>query len=54
MRGSYDGINPVSLTALRYGRWTEVSALANVVDDLRGINQMHARGASLAILTCLR
>ena len=42
--GEYDAINPVSLTGLRYGRWTLVSALANVVDDLRGINQMHAWG----------
>ena len=40
--GEYDAINPVSLTGLRYGRWTLVSALANVVDDLRGINMMHA------------
>ncbi|KAA0085532.1 hypothetical protein CIW52_06430 [Mycolicibacterium sp. P9-64] len=38
----YDAINPANLTGLRYGRWTNVSALANVVDDLRGINQMHA------------
>ena len=42
--GEYDAINPANLTGLRYGRWTNVSALANVVDDLRGINQMHAWG----------
>ena len=42
--GEYDAIAPVSLTALRYGRWSDVSALANEVDDLRGVNQMHAWG----------
>jgi len=42
--GEYDAINPVSLNGLRYGRWTLVSALANVVDDLRGVNMMHAWG----------
>ena len=40
----YDLVDPVNLTGLRYGRWTNVSALANVVDDLVGINQMHAWG----------
>ena len=40
----FDAIDPISLTGLRYGRWTLVSALANVVDDLRGINAMHAWG----------
>lgn len=42
--GEYDTVNPVSLSALRFGRWTNVSALANVVDDLSGVNQMHAWG----------
>ncbi|MFV8319924.1 hypothetical protein [Mycobacterium sp. 23] len=42
--GEYDDIAPLSLTALRYGRWTAVSSLANVVDDLAGINRMHAWG----------
>lgn len=40
--GEYDSVAPVNLTALRYGRWSEVSALANVVDDLHGLNRMHA------------
>lgn len=40
----YDAVAPVNLTALRYGRWSEVSALANVVDDLHGLNRMHAWG----------
>ena len=42
--GEYDAVAPVNLTALRYGRWSEVSALANVVDDLVGLNRMHAWG----------
>ena len=42
--GEYDAVDPVSLTALRYGRWSEVSALANVVDDLTGMNAMHGWG----------
>ncbi|MCV7204659.1 hypothetical protein H7J71_21850 [Mycolicibacterium peregrinum] len=42
--GEYDSVAPVNLTALRYGRWSGVSALANVVDDLLGLNQMHAWG----------
>ncbi|SCX27228.1 hypothetical protein [Mycolicibacterium fluoranthenivorans] len=42
--GEYDSVNPVSLTALRYGRWSEVSALADQVDELTGLNQMHAWG----------
>jgi hypothetical protein len=42
--GEYDLINPVNLTGLRYGRWSDVGALANVVDDLRGVNQMHGWG----------
>ncbi|WP_373138285.1 hypothetical protein [Mycobacterium marinum] len=42
--GEYDDVAPVTLTALRYGRWTAVSSLANVVDDLLGINQMHGWG----------
>lgn len=42
--GEYDAVAPVNLTALRYGRWSEVSALANVVDDLIGLNQMHSWG----------
>lgn len=44
--GEYDSVAPVNLAALRYGRWSEVSALANVVDDLVGLNQMHAWGAA--------
>ena len=40
----YDAVAPVDLTALRYGRWSDVSALANVVDDLIGLNMMHAWG----------
>ncbi len=40
----YDAVAPVNLTALRYGRWSEVSALANVVDDLHSLNRMHAWG----------
>lgn len=40
----YDAIAPVTLTALRYGRWSEVSALADAVDDLRGIQQMQSWG----------
>ncbi len=42
--GEYDLISPASLTGLRSGRWSDVGALANVVDDLRGVNQMHAWG----------
>ena len=44
--GEYDTVAPLSLTALRYGRWSEVSALANVVDDLVGLNRMHAWGTA--------
>jgi hypothetical protein len=44
--GEYDAVDPANLTALRYGRWSEVSALANVVDDLSGLNRMHAWGIS--------
>ncbi|OBI78208.1 hypothetical protein [Mycobacterium sp. E740] len=40
----YDAVDPVNLTALRYGRWSDVSALANVVDDLIGLNRMHSWG----------
>lgn len=42
--GEFDAVNPATLTGLRYGRWTQVSALANVVDDLRSISQMHSWG----------
>ncbi|SBS79648.1 hypothetical protein MHPYR_890001 [uncultured Mycobacterium sp.] len=42
--GEYDSIAPVNLTALRYGRWSDVSALANQVDELTGLNVMHATG----------
>ena len=41
----YDAIGPVNLTALRYGRWTDVSSIGNELDDLfLGVNQMHAWG----------
>ena len=42
--GEYDAVAPIDLTALRYGRWSDVSALANVVDDLVGLNRMHSWG----------
>jgi hypothetical protein len=34
----------VDLTAKRYGRWTDVSSIVGELDDLRGINVMHAWG----------
>lgn len=42
--GEYDAIAPVNLTGLRYGRWSDVSALANELDELSGINAMHSWG----------
>lgn len=39
--GEYDTVTPVSLVALRYGRWSEVSALADQVDELTGLSAMH-------------
>lgn len=42
--GEYDSVAPVDLVGLRYGRWSDVSALANVVDDLRGVAAMHSWG----------
>lgn len=40
----YDAITPVDLVALRFGRWSEVSALADQVDELTGLNMMHGWG----------
>ncbi|MGK2852645.1 MAG: hypothetical protein ACSLE3_00840, partial [Microbacteriaceae bacterium] len=37
----YDDVSPLNLTALRYGRWSEVSALADQVDDLTALSKMH-------------
>jgi len=44
--GEFDTVTPVDLTALRYGRWSDVSALANVTDDLIGLNRMHSWGVA--------
>lgn len=40
----FDDVAPVNLTAARYGRWSDVSALANAVDELTGLNAMHSWG----------
>ena len=40
--GEYDAINPVASPACGTGAGHSCRALANVVDDLAGINQMHA------------
>ncbi|MBI5338033.1 MAG: hypothetical protein HZB45_10175 [Mycolicibacterium rufum] len=40
----YDDVAKTDLTALRYGRWTDVSSVVAELDDLRGVNQMHAWG----------
>lgn len=39
--GEYDAVAPVNLSALRYGRWSDVSALADQVDELTGLSAMH-------------
>ncbi|MCF6386030.1 hypothetical protein L2K20_03500 [Mycobacterium sp. MBM] len=39
--GEYDAVAPLNLTALRYGRWSDVSALADQVDELTGLSAMH-------------
>ena len=49
----YDSVAPVNLTALRYGRWSEVSALANVVDDLVGLNPDARLEIARLLWTCL-
>ena len=42
--GEYDTIDPAALTALRYGRWSEVGGAADVFDDLASISDAHAIG----------
>ncbi|SBS70924.1 hypothetical protein MHPYR_10383 [uncultured Mycobacterium sp.] len=45
----YDDVTPVNLTAARYGRWSEVSALANQVDELIGLSAMHSWAISRSL-----
>jgi hypothetical protein len=42
--GEYDSVDPVNLSTLRYGRWTQVTSFVSVFDDLTSINQAHAIG----------
>ncbi len=45
----YDDVTPVNLTASRFGRFSEVSALANQVDELIGISAMHSWAISRSL-----
>jgi hypothetical protein len=40
----YDTIDPVNLSTLRYGRWTQVTSFVNAFDDLTAINKAHSIG----------
>jgi hypothetical protein len=40
----YDTIDPVNLSTLRYGRWTQVTSFVDAFDDLTAINQAQAIG----------
>jgi hypothetical protein len=42
--GEYDAIDPVNLSTLRYGRWTQVTSFVDAFDDLTAINRAHAIG----------
>ncbi|BBX00475.1 hypothetical protein BST36_16875 [Mycolicibacterium moriokaense] len=42
--GEYDTVVDLPLTALRYGRWTSVSAAASQFDNLNGIANLHSVG----------
>lgn len=42
--GEYDSVVDVPLSALRYGRWTSVSAAASQFDSLSGIANLHSVG----------
>lgn len=42
--GEYDSVVDLPLSALRYGRWTSVSAAASAFDSLSGISNAHAIG----------
>jgi hypothetical protein len=42
--GEYDTIDPVNLSTLRYGRWTQVTSFVDAFDDLTAINRAHAIG----------
>lgn len=54
----YDAIAPVSLTALRHGRWSDASSIANELDDLSAVNQLHgwgiARDLDLVAVTAIQ
>jgi hypothetical protein len=40
----FDGANVVNLSALRYGRWTDVTSFVDEFTTLKAINQAHAVG----------
>jgi hypothetical protein len=42
--GEFDAAAVANLTALRYGRWTDVTSFVDEFDDLNAINQAHAVG----------
>jgi hypothetical protein len=42
--GEFDAAAVANLTALRYGRWTDVTSFVDEFDDLNGLNQAHAVG----------
>jgi hypothetical protein len=44
--GEYDTVDVVNLTALRYGRWTSVTAAADAFDELQSINRAHSIGVA--------
>jgi hypothetical protein len=44
--GEYDTVDVVNLSALRYGRWTQVTAAADAFDELESINRAHAVGVA--------
>lgn len=42
--GEYDSVTPENLTAVRYGRWSKVTAGVDAFDELSGIQYAHAAG----------
>jgi hypothetical protein len=54
----FDGANVANLTALRYGRWTDVTSFVDEFTTLKAINQAHAvgiaRDLNLVDLTAIR
>jgi hypothetical protein len=44
VHGEYDTIDPVNLSTLRYGRWTQVTSFVDAFDDLIAINRAHSIG----------